>query len=565
MNAQPWLKSYPAGVRWNLPIDPKPVQTILTEATRRFGPLPALEFMDKRVTYAELESLADRAAAGFQKLGVGPGVHVGLYLPNTPHYPIAFFGVLEAGGTVVNYSPLDALRTLELKIEDSETDILVTLDVASLYPHAEKLLASTRLKKLVVGEFAEYALAPGPTKAFMAAQKLLSEIRRDERIVTFRDLIDNDGRHSACDIGDPREALAVIQYTGGTTGSPKGAMLTHANLTAACAQYTETATRTDPPSMVEGGERTLCVLPLFHIYALSAVMILALRLGAELVLHPRFDPSAVAKDIALKKITVFPAVPTMHVALLNLPGVETLDFSSLKFCASGGAPLPVAVQQKFQALAGCRLTEGWGMSETSPVGTFTPRAAAPRPGSCGVPMPRVEMKLVDVVDPSREVALGERGEICVKGPNVMKGYWKKPEETAAAFTADGFFRTGDVGVMDEDGYIYIVDRTKDMLIVGGFNVYPRNIEEAIYQHPSVEEVSVIGVPDAYRGETPKAFVKLKAGAPRPTLDDLKAFLKDRLGKHEMIGALAICDELPKTPVGKISKKALRESERAHAG
>ncbi len=342
-------------------------------------------------------------------------------------------------------------------------------------------------------------------------------------------------------------------------------MLTHANLTAACAQYTETATRTDPPSMVEGEERTLCVLPLFHIYALSAVMILALRLGAELVLHPRFDPSAVAKDIALKKITVFPAVPTMHVALLSLPGVETFDFSSLKFCASGGAPLPVAVQQTFQALAGCRLTEGWGMSETSPVGTFTPRAAAPRPGSCGVPMPRVEMKFVDVVDPSREVAPGERGEICVKGPNVMKGYWKKPEETAAAFTADGFFRTGDVGVMDEDGYIYIVDRTKDMLIVGGFNVYPRNIEEAIYRHPSVEEVSVIGVPDAYRGETPKAFVKLKAGAPPLTLEALKDFLRDRLGKHEMIGALEIRDELPKTPVGKISKKDLRKSERARAG
>ncbi|HZZ59891.1 MAG TPA: long-chain fatty acid--CoA ligase [Roseiarcus sp.] len=564
MNAQPWLKSYPAGVRWDAPIEPLHVHSILAQSVRRFGPLPAFEFMDRRISYAELEALADRAAAGFQKLGVGPSVHVGLYLPNTPHYPIAFFGVLKAGGTVVNYSPLDALRTLELKIEDSETDILVTLDVASLYPRADKLLASTRLKKLVIGEFSEYALAPGPAKAFMTAQNMLSEIRRDERIVAFRDLIDNDGRHSVHEL-DPREALAVIQYTGGTTGSPKGAMLTHANLTAACAQYTETATRTDPPGMLEGKERTLCVLPLFHIYALSAVMILGLRLGAELVLHPRFDPSAVAKDIALKKITVFPGVPTMHVAVLNLPGVETFDFSSLKFCASGGAPLPVAVQQKFQAIAGCRLAEGWGMSETSPVGTFTPRGAAPRPGSCGVPMPRVEMKFVDVVDPSREVALGERGEICVRGPNVMKGYWKKPEETAAVTTADGYFRTGDVGVMDEDGYIYIVDRTKDMLIVGGFNVYPRNIEEAIYQHPSVEEVSVIGVPDAYRGETPKAFVKLKAGAPPLTLDEMKAFLRNRLGKHEMIGELEIRDQLPKTPVGKISKKDLRESERTRAG
>jgi long-chain acyl-CoA synthetase len=317
--------------------------------------------------------------------------------------------------------------------------------------------------------------------------------------------------------------------------------------------------------MIEGEERTLCVLPLFHIYGLSAVMILGLRMGAELVLHPRFDPPAVAKDIVLKKITVFPGVPTMHVALLNLPGIEKYDLSSLKFCASGGAPLPVAVQEKFQAVAGCRLTEGWGMSETSPVGTFTPRQGAVKPGSCGIPMPRLEMKFVDVVDPSHEVAFGERGEICVRGPNVMKGYWKKPDATREAMTSDGYFRTGDVGYMDEDGYVFIVDRTKDMLLVGGFNVYPRNIEEAIYQHPSVEEASVIGIPDAYRGEKPKAFVKLKAGAPPLTLEEMKEFLKDRLGKHEMIGALEIRDELPKTAVGKISKKDLRESERARTG
>ena len=518
------------------------------------------------MSYAELDGLANRAAAGFQRLGVGPGVNVGLYLPNTPHYVIAFFGVLKAGGTVVNYSPLDALRTLEHKIEDSETDILVTLDLAALYPQAERLLASTRLKKLIVGEFAEMALAPGPVKAQMAAAGMLSEVRHDDRHVAFRDLIDNDGRYRPHPLGDPAQALAVIQYTGGTTGTPKGAMLTHANLTAACAQYTQTATGGDSPSMSEGQERTLVVLPLFHIYALSAVMILGVRLGAELILHPRFDPAAVARDIAEKKVTIFPGVPTMHVALLNLPGIEKLDLSSLKFCASGGAPLPVAVQQRFQAVTGCRLTEGWGMSETSPAGTFTPRDGPVKPGSCGVPHPWLRMKFIDVANPEREVALGERGEICVKGPNVMKGYWKQPEATANAMTADGYFRTGDVGYMDEDGYLYIVDRTKDMLLCGGFNVYPRNIEEAIYQHPSVAEVSVIGIPDEYRGETPKAFVKLKAGAAPVTLEDMKAFLKDRLGKHEMIGAMEIRDELPKTPVGKISKKDLREYEtRAHAG
>jgi long-chain acyl-CoA synthetase len=565
MTIQPWVKSYPADVRWNAPLELSSVQSVLEKAAERFGPKPALDFMNKRTSYAELDALASRAAAGFQKLGVGPGVHVGLYLPNTPHYVIAFFGVLKAGGVVVNYSPLDALRTLEFKVNDSETDILVTLDLASLYPQAEKLLASTRLKTLVIGEFPEMTLAPAAVKAQMTAAGTLAEVKRDGAHIAFRDLIDNDGRYQAHPLGALADELAVIQYTGGTTGSPKGAMLTHANLTAACSLYAEVATRGEN-SLRVGEERFLCILPLFHIYSLTVVMLLGFRLGAELVLHPRFDPAAAVKDIVEKKITVYMGVPTMHVAFLSVPGIERMDFSSLRYCASGGAPLPAAVQERFESVVGCRLTEGWGMTETAPLGTFTPRDGTRKPGSCGVPYPGTELKLIDIADPEREVKLGERGEICVKGPNVTKGYWKKPEATASAMTADGFFRTGDVGVMDEDGYIYIVDRTKDMLLCGGFNVYPRNIEEAIYQHPSVEEASVIGVPDAYRGETPKAFVKLKAGAPPVTFEEMKAFLKDRLGKHEMIGAMEIRAELPKTPVGKISKKELREYEaRSHAG
>jgi long-chain acyl-CoA synthetase len=566
MNARPWLKSYPPGARWDAPIAFAPVQSILEISAQRFGDRPALEFMGKRIAYAELDALANRAAAGFQQLGVGPGVHVGLYLPNTPHSVVALFGALKAGATVVNYSPLDALRTLEFKIADSETDVLVTLDVAALYPQAEKLLDSTRLKKLIVGALAEFALAPEPVKAQMKAMGMLAEPRRDERIVAFADLLDNGGRYEVHPLGDLTESLAVIQYTGGTTGSPKGAMLSHANLSAAVSQYFEVLAN-DPASLLaEGQERVLCVLPLFHIFALTVVLLLGLRHGSEIVLHPRFDPAAVARDIALKKITVFMGVPTMHVALLNLPDVEKMDFSSLKLCSSGGAPLPRAVQEGIEKLLGRRVTEGWGMSETAPVGTFTPREGPAKLGSCGIPYPRVDLKFVDAADPTRDVAFGERGEICVKGPNVTKGYWKNPEATVNAMTADGFFRTGDVGYMDDDGYIFIVDRTKDMLIVGGFNVYPRTIEEAIYQHPAVEEVSVIGVPDSYRGETPKAFVKLKVGASAPTLDEMKAFLKDKLGKHEMIGAMEIRDALPHTSVGKISKKDLRESEAsAHAG
>jgi long-chain acyl-CoA synthetase len=559
MTVQPWVKSYPPNVRADAPLDLAPVQSVLDKAAERFGPKPALEFMGKRISYAELEALANRAAAGFQKLGVGPGVHVGLFLPNTPHYVIAFFGVLKAGGTVVNYSPLDALSTLQFKINDSETDILVSLDLAAIYPQAGKLLGSTRLRTLITGEFAEMTAAPGPVKAQMTAAGMLAEVKNDDRHLAFRDLIDNGGRYNARPLGDLSDELAVIQYTGGTTGSPKGAMLTHANLTAACSLYTEVMTRSEEGLRV-GEERTLCILPLFHIYSLTVVMLLGFRLGAELVLHPRFDPAAAVKDIVEKKITVYLGVPTMHVAILSVPGIEKMDFSSLRLCGSGGAPLPVAVQERFEQVVGHRLTEGWGMTETSPIGTFTPREGPRKPGSCGIPYPGTEMKFIDVADPEREVKPGERGEICVKGPNVMKGYWKQPKATAESMTKDGYFRTGDVGYIDEDGFVYIVDRTKDMLLCGGFNVYPRNIEEAIYQHPSVEEVSVIGVPDAYRGETPKAFVKVKAGASPPTFEEMKAFLKDRLGKHEMIGALEIRDELPKTPVGKISKKDLRASD-----
>jgi len=564
MTVHPWVKSYPPNVRFDAPLDIAPVESVLEKAAERFGEKPALDFMNRRISYAELDALVNRAAAGFEKLGVKPGAHVGLFLPNTPYYIVAFFGVMKAGGVVVNYSPLDALPTLQLKVNDSETDILVTLDLASLYPQAEKLLGSTRLRTLIVGEFAEMTGAPEPVGARMKAARMLAEVKRDAAHVAFRDLIDNDGRYQVHPRGALEDELAVIQYTGGTTGSPKGAMLTHANLTAATSLYTEVMTRSDQGLRV-GEERLLCVLPLFHIYSLTVVMLLGFRLGSELVLHPRFDAEAAVKDMVEKKITVYLGVPTMHVAILGVPGVEKMDFSSLRLCGSGGAPLPVAVQERFERAIGCQLNEGWGMTETSPIGTFNPREGRRRSGSCGVPYPGTQMKFVDVADPGREVKLGERGEICVKGPNVTKGYWKKPEATASAMTPDGFFRTGDVGYMDEDGYVFIVDRTKDMLLCGGFNVYPRNIEEAIYQHPSVEEVSVIGIPDDYRGETPKAFVKLKAGAGPLTLDEMKAFLKDRLGKHEMIGAIEIRDELPKTPVGKISKKDLREYEaRAHA-
>jgi long-chain acyl-CoA synthetase len=559
MTEHPWIKSYPPGVRWDADIPVMPVQQILEDSAAKWPNNPALDFMGKRVSYDELNRLANRAAHGFQKLGVKPGVHVGLYLPNTPHYVVSFFGVLKAGGTVVNYSPLDAEKVLEHKVEDSETDFIVTVDLASLYPQMGRLLGPTRLKRLIVGNLAEMSAQPETVKAQLGAAKQLANVPTDNKHLTFHDLLDNDGIYQIHPGTDVAGTIAVLQYTGGTTGLPKGAMLTHANLSAATHQYLET-TRTRPRVLDEGCERVLAVLPPFHIYALTVNMLLGIRLGAELILHTRFDVAEVVKDICDKKITSFPGVPTMYVAIINYPGVETLDLSSIKWCASGGAPLPLEVQQRFQEVSGCRLAEGWGMTETSPTGTFTPLEGPVKPGSCGIPIPGITIKFADVDDPSRYVALGERGEICIGGTNIMKGYWKRPDATKETMTADGLLRTGDVGYMDEDGYVFIVDRTKDMLLCGGFNVYPRIIEEAIYKHPSVEEVIVIGIHDDYRGQSPKAFIKLKSNTDPVTLEQMKNFLKDKLGKHEMISEMEIREALPKTAVGKLSKKELYEEE-----
>ncbi|OWW22573.1 long-chain-fatty-acid--CoA ligase [Noviherbaspirillum denitrificans] len=555
----PWIKSYPAGIRWDAELPTLPVSQLLDDAAEKWPGNAAIDFMGRRFTYGELQDLVNRAAKGFQALGVKPGVHVGLYLPNTPHYVISFLGVLRAGGTVVNYSPLDAERVLEHKVDDSETDIIVTLDLKLLYPQMDRLLGTTRLKKLVIGGIGEMSGNPEAVHAHMLKAGDLAPTTDDADHVPFARLLDNDGKYKSYPISDVDNTIAVLQYTGGTTGLPKGAMLTHANLTTAVSQLCA-ITGGENRVLEEGSERVLAVLPLFHIYALTVNMLFGIRMGAELVLHTRFDIDTVVRDLAAKKITIFPGVPTMYTAIINYPGIENHDLSALKFCGSGGAPLPVEVNQRFQHLTGCCLVEGWGMTETSPTGTFTPVYGMQKVGSCGMPTVGVTLKFVDVDDPSVEVPRGERGEMCIKGPNVMKGYWKNPDATAASMTKDGFFRTGDVAWMDEDGFVFIVDRTKDMILCGGYNVYPRVIEEAIYEHPSVSEVTVIGVHDDYRGESPKAFIVLKPGAAPFTLEELKTFLKRRLGKHEMVQAMDIRAQLPRTPVGKLSKKELYDEE-----
>lgn len=554
----PWIKSYPSPLQWDAEIQTMPIDQILDDTTARYPDNIAIEFNGKHITYRALQDLANRAAKGLQALGVKPGVHVGLYLPNTPHYIIAFFAIIKAGGTVVNYSPLDAEKVVEHKIADSETDIIFTLDLQALYPLMDKMLDATRLKCLIVGNMNE--MMPDTDTGRQAEQ--CAAVAWDEKHIRFGQLTDNDGKFQRPPIGSLTETIAILQYTGGTTGMPKGAMLTHANLTAGCSQGMLKVCGFD--GLEYGKERMLAVLPLFHIYALTFNLLLGVRLGAQLILHTRFDVKQVVNDLTEKKVTVFFGVPTMYTAINAFPGLETFDFSSLKLCNSGGAPLPMEVHENFQKATGCGLQEGWGMTETCGVGTSAPPSVKHKPGACGIPLCGVIIRFASVNNPGEYVPYGEQGELCVSGPNLMKGYWKNPAATAEAITADGFLRTGDVGYMDEDGFLYIVDRIKDMILCSGYNVYPRNIEEAIYKHPAVAEVTVIGVADAYRGEMPKAFIKLKDSASAFTLDELKDFLKASLGKHEMVQAMEIREMLPKTPVGKLSKKELYDEEKRKA-
>ena len=554
----PWLGSYPEDLRWDTELASGPVAALLDQAAQRYADSPAIDFLGHKINYRQLDDMVSRAAAGLQQLGVGPGVHVGLFLPNSPHYFIAFFGVLRAGGTVVNYSPLDAERTLAHKIEDSETDIMLTLSLDSLYSRMAGLVGRSRLKHMVVGELTEFC---GPVSEAAAGQLGPSvSVAFDSTTTSFASLLDNPGRYQAQATGDPAASLAVLQYTGGTTGAPKGAMLTHANITAACSQLEVILGN----YLDLGRERVLAVLPPFHIYALMVNMIFSVRVGAEVYLHPRFDPETVLREIDTSRISTFPGVPTMFIGLAAHPLTTQLDLTSLKLCNSGGAPLPLEVQQRYSEMAGCALREGWGMTETTTTGTFTPRDADPRPGSCGLPVPGARIRIAPLDGSPGSLPAGERGEVCISGPNSTAGYWKRPDATAEAITEDGFLRTGDVGYMDEQGWVYIVDRTKDMILCSGYNVYPRIIEEAIYEHPAVEEVAVVGIDDPRRGQAPKAYIKLKAGAAALSFEDLQSFLADRLGKHERLQDMEIRDALPRTPVGKLSKKDLVDEERARA-
>jgi long-chain acyl-CoA synthetase len=538
---------YPEGVHWDDPIAQGTLPDLLSKAAVDYGARPAIEFRDRSISYAGLEAMVEVAASAYLRAGYGRNHSVALFLGNTPDHPVNFFGALKAGARIVHLSPLDGEIALSHKLSDSGARVLVTSNVSALLPTALKFLASGLLDRLIVCEDDDWGKVGTPQ----------APLPDNPAIITFRQFIDGAARPPQWpDItaGD----VALLQYTGGTTGLPKGAMLSHGNLTSAVSVYDvwgrrARAERGDPI------ERVICVLPLFHIFALTLVLLNSFRRGHLISLHQRFDVEAVMRDIEVKRATAFPGVPTMWIAIAALPDLDKRDLSSLVICGSGGAPLPVEVAKVLERRVGMKLKSGWGMTETCSPGTAHPNEGPDKPGSIGLMLPGIELDVVALDDSNKVLPPGEVGEIRIRGPNVTKGYWNKPKETADAFVGDRFL-TGDIGYMDADGYFYLVDRKKDMIISGGFNVYPQMIEQAMYEHPAVHEVIVIGIPDDYRGEAAKAFVKLRAGAKAFTLDELKAFLAGKLGKHEIPAALEFVDELPRTTVGKLSRHELRNAQ-----
>ncbi|NBN63484.1 AMP-binding protein [Microvirga tunisiensis] len=532
----------------------RPVHDYLEETIRGYGKCRAVDFLGKTWTYAEIGALMNRTAAGLQAMGVTKGTKVGLCLPNTPYYPIFYFALLKIGATVVNFNPLYVEREIAFQARDADARIMVTLDLKVIYDKVEAVRREGILDKIIVCPFTD--ILPQPKKFLFSLfkGKERAKVPEDAAHVAFASLLTRGGKVTPVTI-NPDEDVAVLQYTGGTTGVPKGAMLTHTNLSGNIEQMKRVFSAAEM-----GKEKMLCVLPFFHVFAMTVAQNLAVVLGAEMVLMPRFDLKMLLDTIKRTRPSLFPGVPTIYTAINNSPMTASYDLTSIKLCLSGGAPLPVEVKEKFEKLTRCVLVEGYGLTEASPVVAVNPLDENRRAGSIGQAVPWTELEFRSLEDRSKPVAEGEKGELCVKGPQVMKGYWKRPDETGQTIE-DGFLHTGDVGYRDKDGFIYLVDRIKDLILCSGYNVYPRMIEEALYQHPAVEETIVIAVPDTYRGQAPKAFIKVRAGH-SVSADDIKTFLKDHLSPIEMPRDIEFREALPKTMVGKLSKKELVEEEAA---
>jgi long-chain acyl-CoA synthetase len=541
---------------WALDLPPMSMPGLLERSVAANPAAPLAWFYGRRYSYRAILAEARAFAAGLQRRGIGKGDRVGLFLPNVPTYPIAYYGAMIAGATVVNFSPLYTAAELAAQVEDSRARVLVTIDSELLMPRALEVLDGSSLETLVVASFA--AQLPwhlGLAFRLFQRSKLFPPPRRAD-VIHWRDVLGpGSGWGDPAPVTlDPERDIALLQYTGGTTGTPKGAMLTHQNLTANARQIVHIDPWRGEADVIMGA------LPLFHVFANACCLNRTVARGGCIVLVPRFEAGEVLETLERSRSTAFPGVPTMYQALLDHPRLARTDFSKLKICVSGGAPLPAPLRERFEAATGARLVEGYGLTECSGVASTNPYQGEQRPGTIGQPIPETRMRLVDKEDPSADPPPGEPGELVIAGPQIMQGYWNRPDTDATAFVVRDdikWLRTGDVATIDDDGFVRIVDRLKDMIAVGGFKVFPSQLEEALLRHPAVHEALVLGLPDPYHGEMPHGYVTLREGADAASGEAIREWVNQRIGKHERLAEVVVRQSLPKTIIGKLDRKALR--------
>lgn len=553
---RPWLRKYPPGVPPRIEIPNVLLSELIEASVRRWGDRDAFVYYGAKWTYRRFWQASERLAAALAKEGVGPGDRVAIYLPNCPLYPIALFAVLRIGATVVQVSPLYLGQDLSRLLRDSEPKAVVTLEI--LYPNLAKVRGEYAVPTVVVGRLRDFY--PFPKSLFVNSvlkrSRLPTEFPTDPWVRAWRDVARTPGTIPVW-TGDPATSVAVLQYTGGTTGGPKGAMLTHRNLVANVVQSNTWNTTRKP-----GEDVIMAAIPFFHIYGLTVALLMGLAEGATVVIQTRPEIRELLKLISKYHPTEFPGVPALYNAFIQQPDLTRFQIRSIRYCLSGSAPLPLEVAKRFEELTGANLVEGYGLSETSPVTHVNPVEGERRAGSIGLPVSNTEQRVVDLETGTRALANGEVGELTVRGPQVMLGYYRQPEETALVLR-DGWFRTGDVARLDADGYAYIVDRKKDMINVSGMKVYPREVEEVLFQHPGVADVAVVGVPDLERGEAVKAFVVRKPGA-IVTAEELQAFVRERIAHFKAPRSVEFRDALPRTGVQKVLRRVLRDEATAAA-
>jgi long-chain acyl-CoA synthetase len=562
-----WLAHYEDDVAHRVEVPAGSIPQLLTNAAAQFPQHTAVRMplrylplglrIEATLSYVELNTRSDRFAAALHGLGVGKGDRVSIMLPNTPQQVVAYFGVLKAGAIVVNTNPTYPPHELEPLLRNTGVETVVTL--SGLYARVQQIQPQTAIKRIILTDIPD--MVPQPWRPLVARQVratgMLAAVPSTAPVLWLKDLIAAAPAQPPAVAIDPAQDTAIFQFTGGTSGLPKAAELTHRNILANVEQI-----RTWVPSLQPGKETMLLALPAFHVYGMTVGMLICVRLGGTLVLAP--DPrntDHILAIIAHERVSVYPAVPAMYIGILNHPKVAEYDLRSVRVCLSGGSPLPVEVAQRFGAVTGGRLVEGYGMSESSPLTAGNPVFGETRGGSVGLPFPSTELAVVSL-EPDAEgnytfLDVGQAGELVVRGPQVMKGYHNNPEETGQAIDKDGWLHTGDIATMDDDGYFYIVDRKKDLIIASGYNIVPREVEEVLFMHPKVLEAAVVGVPDPKRGETVKAVVVLKAGQ-TATGEEIRAFCKEHLAPYKVPGVVEFTAALPRTQAGKVLRRVLAE-------